>query len=92
MNKKTLKFMVDMLNLIFGKSKETDYFWDQYLIPETTKYFKFAEAMKYHQYQEGMETLISRNNVNLNSMFYAFMHLFGLKINLNKGASTTPQN
>jgi len=48
MNKKTLKFTVDMLNLIFGKSKETDYFWDTYLIPETIKYFKLNEAMKYH--------------------------------------------
>ncbi len=28
MNKKTLKFVVDMLNLIFGRGEETEYFWD----------------------------------------------------------------
>jgi len=48
MNRKTLKFVVDILNLTFGKGKETDYFWDSYLMPETIKNFKITEAMKYH--------------------------------------------
>jgi hypothetical protein len=28
MDRKTRKFIVDMLNLIFGKGDETTYFWD----------------------------------------------------------------
>ena len=46
MNNYTLKFMVDMLNLIFGKSEETNYFWEEKLIPEVVRQFKVDEAIK----------------------------------------------
>jgi len=40
--------MVDMLNLIFGRSEESDYFWDSILMPECMGYFKIQEAIQYH--------------------------------------------
>jgi hypothetical protein len=48
MEEETLKFTIDFLNLIFGKGKETDHFWDAFLIPETIKHFKIGDAIKYH--------------------------------------------
>ena len=80
MNKKTLKFIVDILNLTFGKGKETDYFWDSYLLPETIKNFKINEAIKYHQYQETIETVITKSFANLNAIFYALVYHFSLKL------------
>jgi len=71
MNKKTLKFVVDMLNLIFGRGEETEYFWDQMLIPECLKTFYVLEAMKYHSYQDSVSELVSRKKANLNSLFYS---------------------
>ena len=75
-------FLLDFLNLVFGtlKSKETTYFWDQFLIPETIKAFKIPDAIKYHSYQEPLSTLLNKNSVNLNAMFYALYYLFGFKI------------
>ena len=80
MNRKTLKFVVDILNLTFGKGKETDYFWDSYLMPETIKNFKITEAMKYHQYQETIDIVISKSAANLNAMFYALVFHLGLSL------------
>jgi hypothetical protein len=40
MNRESLEFLVDMLNLIFGEGEETDYFWDHMLLPECVKYFE----------------------------------------------------
>ena len=40
MNMKTHELIVDLLNLIFGKSDETDNFWDFYLLDECKSYFK----------------------------------------------------
>lgn len=36
----TREFMIDMLNLIFGRGEETDYYWDQILILECSKQFE----------------------------------------------------
>ena len=50
MNEKTHELIVDLLNLIFGKSEETEQFWEFYLIDECKSYFKIQEAMRDHQY------------------------------------------
>jgi hypothetical protein len=34
MKTETLKFTLDFLNIVFGKGKETDFYWDSVLIPE----------------------------------------------------------
>ena len=47
MNKKALKFIVDMLNLIFGVGEETDYFWEHMLFKECAEHFGIDEAIKY---------------------------------------------
>ena len=40
MNMKTHELIVDIFNLIFGRSEETDQFWEFYLIDECKSYFK----------------------------------------------------
>jgi hypothetical protein len=40
MDRESLEFLVDMLNLIFGNGEETDYFWENMLLPECIKYFE----------------------------------------------------
>jgi hypothetical protein len=79
MNKFCLKFIIDMLNLVFGKSEETEIFWENHLIPEVVKKFKLHEAMKIQSFQESVDVLIKKKTVNLNSLFYSFIYLFGLE-------------
>lgn len=64
-------FLVDMLNLVFGKGEETDYFWDEVLMKQTVKYFKIEEAIKFHNLNETVEENISRKSLNLNALFFA---------------------
>lgn len=92
MDIETRKFTVDMLNLIFGKSEETDFFWDQHLVPECIKKFRIHEAMKYHAYQEGIDQLLSRKQVNLNALFYALYQLFGLRIDVFQDGGAGPSS
>lgn len=33
MKQYSLEFVVDLLNLVFGKGNETEQFWEQHLIP-----------------------------------------------------------
>lgn len=80
MAKKSQKFIVDMFNLIFGRGEETDQFWDFYLIDECKSYFKIQEAMRYNQFQESIDEVISRKKTNLNALFYAVCTLVGVKI------------
>jgi len=40
MNMKTHELIVDLFNLIFGRSEETDQFWEFCLIDECKSYFK----------------------------------------------------
>lgn len=80
MNRESLEFLVDMLNLIFGVGEETDYFWDHMLIPESIKYFEVKQAMDYCSCQDNLDDIISRKNLNLNSLFYAVKFLFGFKL------------
>lgn len=82
MDKKSRKFLVDMLNLIFGRGEETDYFWQQMLVPETIAKFKVQEAMKYHNYQDNISELISRKKANLNALFFSVQQLFGFEVDL----------
>lgn len=89
MNRICLEFLVDMLNLIFGKGNETDMFWSQYLVPEVFNRFKVEEAIKYSQQHDNYEFLINKKNINLNMMFYSFVHLFGLDIVPVREASKT---
>jgi hypothetical protein len=48
MNFKTHELIVDLFNLIFGKSEETDHFWQYYIYEQTKSYFKVQEATRYY--------------------------------------------
>ena len=48
MNQETLEFIVDMLNLIFGRGEETDDFWKEIILPQCLNYFKVQDAIQYH--------------------------------------------
>jgi hypothetical protein len=79
MNKFLLKFVIDMLNLVFGRSEETEIFWESHLIPQVIKKFKVNEAIEIQSFQESLDVLIKKKTVNLNSLFYSFIYLFGLE-------------
>ena len=81
MNKETLMLMVDMLNLVFGRGEETDFFWDEMLFKQCSEHFGIDEAILYHEYLDGKEEILNRERVNLNALFYAIVHLMGIKIN-----------
>lgn len=80
MDRESLEFLVDMLNLIFGNGEETDYFWDNMLLPECIKYFEIQQAMEYTNCQDSLDDIICRKTMNLNSLFYAVKYLFGFKL------------
>jgi hypothetical protein len=82
MDLKVCRLLVDILNLIFGKGEETDYFWDKMILPACKEQFKVDEAIKYHEYHDSLKAneLISRKNVNLNALFYAIQHLIGFEL------------
>jgi len=81
MDKKTRKFIVDMLNLIFGCGEETDYFWDHMLFKQCSEHFGIDEAIKYHEYLDGKDEILNKERVNLNALFYAIVYLMGIQIN-----------
>lgn len=74
------KFIADVLNLVFGRGEETDYFWDQMLFRECAITFGIREAMQYHNYQDGIEQILNRARVNLTALFFAIVHLLNLSI------------
>ena len=86
MGSATREFLIDMLNLIFGRGDETDYFWDQILIPECSKQFELQQALEYCGIQESIDDIISRKEINMNALFYAVQYLFGFKIEPGVGA------
>ena len=79
MQKESLVFLVDMLNLALGKGEETDYFWQNVLIVQCKQYFQISKAMKYHEHSD--ENIINQERVNLNAFFFAVIHHLGIKIN-----------
>ena len=80
-------FLVDTLNLVFGKGEETDYFWDEVLMKQTVKYFKIEEAIKFHNLNETVEENISRKSLNLNALFFAVQYHLSFEIDLLKDNS-----
>jgi hypothetical protein len=40
MHQKTHELIVDLFNLIFGRSEETDQFWEFYLIEECVNFYR----------------------------------------------------
>ena len=80
MHDEALKFIVDILNLLFGRGEETDYFWDHLLFRECMHTFGINEAMRYHSYQDGIDQILNRQKVNLTALFFAIVHLLNLAI------------
>ena len=81
MDRKTRKFIVDMLNLIFGKGDETAYFWDYILFKQCSEQFALDEAIKYHEYLDGKDEILNKERINLNALFFAVIYNAGIKIN-----------
>ena len=42
--------------------------------------------MEYHEYPDGQEEILNRNQVNLQALFFAVAHHIGLKLNLSDDA------
>lgn len=82
MNAEASECVVDTLNLIFGRGRETEDFWLEILLPECITYFKIAEAKKWHQTSESVEELFDRRKINYNALFYGICSLVGLHVNL----------
>ena len=40
--------------------------------------------MEYHEYPDGQEEILNRNQVNLKALFFAVAHHIGLKLNLSE--------
>lgn len=75
MDRKVQKGVVDMLNLIFGKSKETQLFWSN-MLAECDRKFHVSEALDFHLQKgilhlERVEDLLAKSKINLNALFFA---------------------
>lgn len=46
------------------------------------EHFGIEEAIKYHEYMDTKDEILNRKTVNMNALFYAIMHLMGIKINI----------
>ena len=74
-----------MLNLIFGKSKDSTLFWNSTLLKECDRKFHVSEVLDFHLkkgilHLERVEDLLSKSKINLNALFFAFQSLIGLTI------------
>lgn len=52
MDKKALKMIIDFLNLIFGKSKQSDFFWEEILIKRCQEKFDLVAAETYYEHYD----------------------------------------
>ena len=61
MDERIKKFIIDALNLIFGKGEETDHFWNEILFKQCVEYFGLDEAIDYHEYPDGQDEILNRS-------------------------------
>lgn len=59
MERKVLKLIIYMLNLIFGNGDESDLFWKTMLLPECDKKFGIQEALDYRDAIETKEEILA---------------------------------
>ena len=75
MDKKVLKFIVYILNLIIGVGIEIDYFWQYMLFKECSECFDIDKAIKYNEYLDNKEEILNRETVNMNAFSTPFTFL-----------------
>lgn len=60
----------DFMNMVFGKDTDTDEFWEQILFPRASQAFSYPIEK------------FAKAKVNLNALFFAFVHHFGLELDM----------
>ena len=94
MEKKIMKLVVYFLNLVFGRGKQADYFWDEIVVKRCSQKFDLAAAEKYYEELEAQmgtqgenedneehanAEVFRREHVNKNALFFALVELIGLR-------------